>query len=121
VRIGSQDEKANTAVARVNGASGTDGSGPKCETYLQLNAEGQVNSCPVDTGSKDTLLPVELTTNIAVTPCTQKLLAANGTEINVLGSATIGTTERTHFFRIVGLVSDNVLDQILGIDFVACT
>jgi hypothetical protein len=117
VRNSSQDEKADTSVSRVNGASQPDGSGPKSETYLKLSVEGRVVSCLLDTGSEVTLLPVELTANIAVTPSTQKLIAANGTEINVLGSATIEATEGTHSFQITGLVSDHVLDPILGIDF----
>jgi hypothetical protein len=87
------------------------------EAFLRLKILGHRTDCLLDTGSEVTLIPSKLVGNIPVQPSSQKLLAANGTKINVVGLLNLEAEGDSHKFTITGFVSDHVVEVILGIDF----
>jgi hypothetical protein len=87
------------------------------EVYLRLKIWGRTMNCLLDTGSEVTLIPAKLIGKRPVQPSSQKLLAANGTTIDVLGQVTIDAKGGHHLFTIHGFVSNHVVEVILGIDF----
>ena len=58
-------------------------------TYLHATVDGSEHDCLLDTGSEVSVLPAFLVRNDLIQPTTQKLRAANGTEIGVLGHASV--------------------------------
>lgn len=86
-------------------------------TYLRATIDGRAQDCLLDTGSEVSLLPASLVRSELLRPTTQTLKAANGTEIGVLGEATLPF--KTQFFSstITGLVSDHVAEIMLGVDW----
>jgi len=52
-----------------------------------------------------------------IRPSAQRLLAANGTQIPVLGCTTLNAQIGSQFIDIDGLVSEHVSDVMLGIDW----
>jgi hypothetical protein len=87
------------------------------KVYLRLKIWGRTMNCLLDTGSDVTLIPAKLMGKRLVQPSSQKLLAANGTTIDVLGQVTINAKGGHHLFTIHGFVSNHVVEVILGIDF----
>jgi len=71
----------------------------------------------LDTGSEITLIPACVAKRLAIRPTRQRLLAANGTEIPILGEASIRAYVGTELVDITGLVSEHVCDIMLGIDW----
>jgi hypothetical protein len=63
------------------------------------------------------LIPKCVAGNSPIEPITQRLLAANGTVINVLGETSLAATIGSDTLEIRGLVSDHVTELILGINF----
>ena len=87
------------------------------EAFLRLRILGRRVDCLLDTGSEVTLIPAKLVGSMPLQSSTQKLLAANGTVINVLGQISLEAKAGRHTFSITGFVSDQVVEVILGIDF----
>jgi predicted aspartyl protease len=84
---------------------------------LKLNILEEQTDCLVDTGSDVTIFPASVVRGVEVKPTSQKLVAANGTSIAILGTAILMATGNNHEFRLEGFVSNHVSDVILGSDF----
>jgi len=82
-------------------------------SYLRARVNGQEVECLLDTDSEVSLLPLSLINRDMLEPTSQTLQAANGTQIAVLGEATVS------FSSITGLVSDHIVEVMLGIDWLA--
>jgi predicted aspartyl protease len=74
-------------------------------------------NCLVDTGCEVTLFPAELVDPEKINPTRRRVLAVNGTEIAVLGNATVTVMIGGRRMEIEGLVTKYIFDPILGIDW----
>jgi transposase InsO family protein len=110
------DKLGTSTIGAVRGTAGKRIPGP-VPTYLKLNIlEGQTD-CLVDTGSDVTIFPASVVRGVEVKPTSQKLVAANGTSIAILGTAIVMAIGNNHEFRLEGFVSNHISDVILGSDF----
>jgi len=86
--------------------------------YIRASIQGRSRLCLLDTGSEVSIAPLDYVEGLEPQPCSRVLLAANSTEIRVLGEVTVplkiwnGFTLSTHF-----LVSDQVFEPILGMEW----
>jgi transposase InsO family protein len=87
------------------------------EVYLPLKIAGKEELCLLDTGSDVNLLPERLAKGAILQPSSQRLSAANGTNINVLGVLKLYGWTGPRRLEIEGLASDNVDEVILGIEW----
>jgi len=96
---------------------GSTGGDDSQKVYLMMRIAGKNRASLLDTGCEVTVIPSRLVKRRAIRHTTRNLIAANGTEVPILGSATlkayIGDTE----VLIRGLVSEHVVDIMLGIDW----
>ena len=76
---------------------------------------GVPSDCLLDTGCELTVLPARLIDPKEVRPTSQKILAANGSDIPVLGVATVSAQVGSEWLEIEGLVSESVFEPMLGI------
>ena len=109
----SQGQKDNAMFnSRVAGTS--TGRSP---VYLKVKVRHRPRLCVLDSGCDTTLIPLRFVGNHHVYKTEQKCQAANGSQIPIVGSTTIpGQVGRKHV-NISGLVSDHVMDLMLGIDW----
>jgi predicted aspartyl protease len=97
-------------------ASGVQAPGSACKrAYLQIVMGKQQVSCLADSGCELTILPARLVDLRKVKPTAQRILAANGSEIPVLGSTTVNALIGDRKMEIEGLVSEHVFEPMLGI------
>ena len=102
-------------VARV---SGTHTPGATTErTYLPVVFGDLEVNCLIDTGCEVTLFPEGLVDQEIIKPARRRVLAVNGSEIAVLGNATVTVLIGGRRMEIEGLVSGHVSEPILGIDW----
>jgi len=90
---------------------------PDRRVYLRLNVDGHARKVLLDTGSDVTLLPSFAVKGVQVEECDSRILAANGTAIKVKGRATVNVKGGAHEFQLTGLVTDHVVEIMIGIDF----
>ena len=109
----SQGQKDNAMFnSRVAGTSA--GRSP---VYLKVKVRHRPRLCLLDSGCDTTLIPLRFVGNHHIYKTEQKCQAANGSQIPIVGSTTIpGQVGRKHV-NISGLVSDHVMDLMLGIDW----
>ena len=62
-----------------------------------------------------TLLPLAVVVNTQCEPTTRRLLVANGTSINDVGTATAAASAGLRHLIITGLVSPHVSEIMLGV------
>jgi hypothetical protein len=115
--VSSKNVGTNDEVEKPEQVCGTEFDASAREAYIRLEILGKVTDCLLDTGSDVTLLPAKLVGTLPVEPSDQKLLAANGTAIKVVGKISLTARGGQHTFAVTGFVSDQVADVILGIDF----
>jgi predicted aspartyl protease len=110
------DKLGTSTIGAVRGTAGkrTPGLVP---TYLKLNILEEQTDCLVDTGSDLTIFPASVVRGVEVKPTSQKLVAAKGTSISILGTAIVMATGNNHEFRLEGFVSNHISDVVLGSDF----
>lgn len=96
----------------------TDTKDKKKSVYLTGVIDGRKHQCLIDTGSEINLIPARLTEgrNVEATP--QRLIAANGSEIDLIGQVGVyisfdGIDEQQMTF----LVSSGIEEIVLGMDF----
>jgi gag-polyprotein putative aspartyl protease/Zinc knuckle len=106
----------NTNIKSARGVGHAIGSG---EVYLPISIVGKRFSCLLDTGCEKSLIPRKLVSSAQLYPTDQKIFAANGSEIRVLGSIglefSVGEVSTTFTF----IVSDEIEEMMLGIDFLS--
>jgi len=108
----------NTRVdGQARGTSATTGSQSDRRVYLQMNVNGINMKVLLDTGSDVTLLPAFAVKGAHIEQCSSKILAANCTSIKINGRATIDVKAGQHAFKLTGLVTDHVMEVMIGIDF----
>ena len=86
-------------------------------SYLHANVGRQEHDCLLDSGSEVSLLPAPTVPHTSLLPTKKTLKAANGTEIPVLGKATVPLETEKFSSSITGLVSEHVAEVMLGIDW----
>ena len=106
-------EQQQPTTSRARGVSGHHST----EAYLQVRIGGRQRACLLDTGCEVTVIPAGLIGEATVRPTEQRLLAANGTQIPILGRACIKATLGGRSLDIDGLVSEHVAEVMLGIDW----
>lgn len=110
--------QSNTPVSlRVAGAVARPSREQGRATYLHAYVDGKEQECLLDTGSEVSLLPASLVRSELLRTTTQTLKAANGTEIKVLGQATLPFQTVSYASTVTGLVSEHVAEVMLGIDW----
>jgi predicted aspartyl protease len=91
------------------------------DVYLSASIAGRTCNCLLDTGSEVSLLPASLVESSLTQPTRLRLSAANGSQINVQGEATLNMKVGEFNTTVTGLVSDHIVDIILGIDWLTET
>ena len=99
--------------ASANGTRLFDSGGRKA--YLQMKICNQACSGLLDTDCEQTVLPARLVDKEFIKPTTQRLLAANGSVIPVLGTVSVMAQVENAQFPIEGLVSEHVFEPMIGI------
>jgi transposase InsO family protein len=85
--------------------------------YLRMTVQGESVSCLLDTGSEVCLFPGRYAKVGDPKSNRQRLFAANGTEISVLGEVELEMSVGPIQFTVRGLCSNNVAEIILGLNF----
>jgi len=87
------------------------------DTYIDIDVCGTHHCCLLDTGCEKSLIPAALVPSAEVKPVDFKLYAANNTEIAILGSLRLGFMGQGIPLCSDLLVSDEVEEIMLGIDW----
>jgi len=105
----SGDVRANTITGEVKGEM--------TAVYLKIKVNGRAVHCLLDSGCERSVINSRLISDMEIEPSQQRLFAANGTEVPVLGTVKMDLI--VHGTRTVlnALVSEAVEDVILGIDW----
>ena len=85
--------------------------------YIRAQIAESDQICLLDSGSEVTVLPASIVDCSLLQPTTETLKAANGTEIPVLGKATVPFKTDSYSSNVTGLVSEHVAEVMLGIDW----
>jgi len=85
--------------------------------YVRIRVESAPMDCLLDTGSEACLFPARYATIAGAAPTGQKLFAANGTAISVLGVITVEAELGGQRLTIDGYASNQVTEIILGLNF----
>ena len=82
-----------------------------------MRVSRETYDCLLDTGYEVSVIPPGMARGVVLESVTQKLLAANGTEIPTLGKATIQIKVGEITATLCALVSEHVHGPMLGIDW----
>jgi len=91
------------------------------EVHLKMELAGKSQPCLLDTGSSANLVPRDIAAQVPdlhVRPTNKKIWAANDTEILVDGEATVPFTMEGRQFNTECLISPDVEEIMLGIEWV---
>jgi len=90
----------------------------KAPVYLKVKIGNRPCTCLLDAGCDATLIPTEMVRgNSTILKTDQQCIAANGTQIPIVGTMTIRATVGDFPIEIKGLVTDHVSTAMLGIDW----
>lgn len=107
---------AGSNVVNIGHVSGsTPGKGKAA--YLCVTIDGENFDCLLDTGSEMSIIPYRLVQGVDLQSSDKVLRAANGSALRVLGSVELQMTIGNQPSSVKGLVSDNVCELMLGIDW----
>ena len=107
-------EGSSEAVSR--GSRGLD----RALGYLQMELGGRSMACLLDSGCEVTLMPkavIDSMKSVHVLPSSQRLWAANGSEIEVTGETTVPMLLNGRYLETFALVSPDVEEIMLGADW----
>ena len=85
--------------------------------YVDLRINGQKYQSLLDTGCDISIIPADLVYRCNIIDTDQKVLAANSTEIPILGRTTLRAKLGEQDVEIDGLVSEHVNDIMIGIEW----
>ena len=105
-----------TQPRRVSGSRSARG---EDDVYLTATVGSFTGPCLVDTGCQLSLIPAKLVGSTPVEPISQRLVAANGTAIEVEGAVTVSIELNAHPTTARFLVTHDVSEIMLGMDFLA--
>ena len=88
-----------------------------CRVYLPMKIAKKDYGALLDTGCEITVIPAKLVRRRQLQQTSRTLIAANGTQIPVIGWTTIKATVGNSVVTISGLVSEHVIEIMLGIDW----
>jgi len=89
------------------------------EAYLRVAIGSRVYDCLLDTGSEVSLFPKSVVGSAKLEKSNKTLKAANGTVVPVFGEITLTMEIDSYSTQVVGLVSDQIIEPVLGVDFLA--
>ena len=84
--------------------------------YLEVEFESGKQLVLLDTGSEITLFPASLAGIQSMRQTSQKVMAANGTDIGIIGVANVSARLRGNIVQLEGYVTPNVEEIIIGVD-----
>ena len=87
--------------------------------YLRISVNGRPRLCLLDSGADVCLVPASWINLAQLTPSERTITAANGTEIASLGEIRLSFTINNLSFHATFLVSPNIEDGILGLDWLS--
>jgi len=85
--------------------------------YLRMNVRGIMTYCCLDTGCEVNLIPYDIVPGGHIEVGERPLIAANGTEMHVLGRYGVCGAIGDERFEIDGYVTDDVGEVILGAEW----
>lgn len=86
--------------------------------YIKAVINGHQQTCLIDTGSEVSLVPNSVAEGLQVRSCNRHLMAANGSEIRVLGEIEVPLRIRSGLHVPTKLLaSDQIIETILGMDW----
>jgi len=85
--------------------------------YIRASVKNVGFDCLLDTGSEVTIFRSYIVKKDFIQPTTQRMNAANGTSIELLGEVNVQFDFSGKKIRVFGLVSERVADIMLGQDF----
>ena len=92
----------------------------RVDVYLALNLNGRGVYGLLDTGCDTSFISRRVIPNELLKPTTQKLFAANVTEISLIGEVELTMTMSGYEVTTAVVVSEEVDDLILSIDWLGC-
>jgi transposase InsO family protein/predicted aspartyl protease len=104
------DEPARVQGAQLHGKTGK-------RAYLDMEINHHHCRCLLDTGCELTVLPVRLVDRQLIQPTTQRILAANGSDIPVLGKIRVMAKVGNSEIPVEGLVSERIMEPMIGIEW----
>ena len=86
--------------------------------FIRGTINEKTQMCLIDTGSEVSLVPSFVVEGVNLRPCHRFLMAANGSEIRVLGEVTVPLEVRPGFkLTTTFLVSDQITEPMMGMDW----
>jgi len=89
----------------------------KEKVYIRVRFNGTPRRCLLDTGSETCLIPTSMVKGCRILPTNQKISAANGTDIPLLGYTTVPAKIGKQRIEVMGFVTEHIDMPYLGIDF----
>ena len=87
------------------------------KVYLNVKLRGRKRQCLLDSGCEVTVIPAKFVPMYGIRPASKTSLAANGTDIPILGVTTLRAYLGCQPIEISGLVTEHVTDIMLGFDW----
>src|SRR6218665_234504 len=83
--------------------------------YLELFLNGNPRRAIIDSGSQLSLVPENLISKRLIPPCKQKLVAVNGTEVNISGQTLLQCRLEEYGFEVPCVISPDIKETIFGL------
>ena len=118
------DQSGNNLVVNVQPQGNRTVANSQCRIVNHLRfsrivaeVNGVQRNCVLDTGCDQSIVPVQLVSNIALDTTAKKLTAANGTEVSLIGETVIHVKIGNITIPTFVVVSPEVSEMILGIEW----
>ena len=112
-----QQQSLDPDNANVCGVSSPSQSSSVTYTYMNVILNRIKTVALIHSGSEKNLIPSRLVQGVSLKPCHTELFAANGSQINVLGSVCLNVVVNGLFLPTELLVTDEINDVIFGYSF----
>jgi len=98
-------------------SKGASGGQSVSHVYLTMSVGSQSVPCLVDTGCELSLAPLKLVKNVTLTKTDQRVFAANGSDIRIVGAVCLQFRLNGHETQADVLVTEDIEEPMLGIDW----